>query len=110
MRYLLIAMALLASCHTTKTMDCPPCPEPMAVVVDTTAYHGLLLKNDSLLTVIAGQAMDMDSMANRIDTYAHMLRKERTTIESIKKYVRIVNNNRTQQKFLLGWMNRALSE
>lgn len=50
----------------------------------------------------------LDSMKVTSDTLAARLLHARLMIENARYYLRIANRNTSQQKFLRGWMNRAL--
>lgn len=100
MRYLIILLLALASCKTplkplnpVVIHDTVYVPKPVNVECDTLQY-----------------THKIDSMYNRIDKYSKALLLERTRIEAVKKYVRIVDKNPSQIKFLKGWVKRAISE
>ncbi|OJV51670.1 MAG: hypothetical protein BGO31_00250 [Bacteroidetes bacterium 43-16] len=61
----------------------------------------LAIKNKALQLLI-------DSMQGTSDTLAARLLHARLMIENARYYLRIANRNTSQQKFLRGWMNRAL--
>lgn len=97
MRYLIIALLALASCQR-------PLKPLNPVVIHDTVYVPQVAPCDTLFYVCK-----IDSMDKRIDRYANALLKEKTRMEQVQKYIRIVLNNPSQIKFLRGWNNRALS-
>lgn len=105
---MLPALMLLASCK-------PNCPEQKnlnqepIVIVDTVYIDlGLKAKNELLLNELITAAWEKDSIHSINKRLATELMNERLVIQNAKHYVNIVNKNRSQEKFLLGWMNRAL--
>lgn len=101
------ASLVLFSCKT-------PCPEqkkvPEPITSKDTVYVDLEFKakNDSLELVIEKIQFQKDSINRLNERLATELMNERLVIQNAKYYVNVVNKNRSQQKFLLGWMNRAL--
>lgn len=100
------AVCMLFSCKT-------PCPEtktPEPIVIKDTVYAVLDFrpKYDSLELVIKNLQYQKDSINQLNNRLATELMNERLVIQNAKYYVNIVNKNRSQEKFLLGWMNRAL--
>lgn len=51
-----------------------------------------------------------DSLKSLNNKLAKDLLHQKLVIENAKYYLNIVNKNPTQQKFLRGWMNRALNQ
>lgn len=104
---LLIAIpCMLFSCKP----NCPETKIPDPVIVKDTVYVDLeyKAKNDSLELVISKMQFQKDSIDLLNNRLATELMNERLVIQNAKYYVNIVNKNRSQEKFLLGWMNRAL--
>jgi len=104
---LIIAMSFaLFSCKP----NCPETKVPEPIIVKDTVFVDLEFraKNDSLKDVIRKLNFQQDSINRLNNRLATKLMNERLVIQNAKYYVNIVNKNRTQEKFLLGWMNRAL--
>lgn len=100
MRYLIIALILLASCQSNKGAISV---KPDTVFVPQPIFIEKECGTDSLLHVI-------DSMDSRIDTYAKLLLRDRARLQQVDKYVRIVEASPSQIKYLKGWIKRALAE
>jgi len=102
-------------------IGCKPCadktPDNVEVVTDTVFVDlGYKQINDSLSLVVSKLIAENKKLTETAETcdktnrkLARELLNERLVIENAKYYVNIVNRNRTQEKFLLGWMNRALN-
>lgn len=112
--YVLLAFALVLMCATfigckTPCPDAKPLPPQTEVIRDTVVLDLKYKKiNDSLAMVIQRLEADNTKMHETNSKLARELLNERLVIENAKYYVDIVNRNRSQEKFLLGWMNRAL--
>lgn len=109
MKNLTLITAVLCMLFSCKT----PCPEtktPDPIIVKDTVFvdNGLLATNDSLRMIIKSMIYQKDSLNELNNRLATELMNERLVIQNAKYYVNIVNKNRSQEKFLLGWMNRAL--
>lgn len=116
---LALAICSLSSCVNTK-----PCPESHPkIVIDTVqvpvSAERLDYIKDSIYTIhqhnvdemiIENQMLQskIDSMQITSDTLAARLLHTRLMVENARYYLRIANKNTSQQKFLRGWMNRAL--
>lgn len=70
----------------------------------------LSYKADAERLAVENKALQrrVDSMQTTSDTLAARLLHSRLMIENARYYLRIANRNQSQQKFLRGWMNRAL--
>lgn len=97
---LLFSILLVASCCNYKGVV----PEPI-VRIDT--VYVTQIKTD---TVFINLDRCNDSLLAINDTIAKKLLNANMTINNIKYYVNIVKRNPSQQKFLVGWLNRPLSE
>jgi|SRR5690606_31493468 len=104
---LLMLFACLASCKT----PCPDVSIPAHLVIKDTVVldFDYKAKNDSLSIVILKLEQTVTDQNEINRKLASELLNERLVIENAKYYVNIVNKNRSQEKFLLGWMNRALN-
>lgn len=91
MRYLLILSLFFAGC--CRETLCPTCPEPIAMV-RTDTVQVIIIRNDSL------QA--------KVDSLKTELFLAKYKIEKVKYYLAIVRRNPSQQKFLRGWVIRAV--
>lgn len=56
------------------------------------------------------QKKTIDSLNVSNNVLGKKLLHERQILENARYYLRIVNKNPSQQKFLRGWMNRALNQ
>ena len=116
----ILVMAIgLFSCASTK-----PCPDKPPQIVTKTievpvSAERLNYIKDSIYLVHQHNVSEMvievqqlnrkvDSMQISSDTLAARLLHARLMIETARYYLRIANRNTSQQKFLRGWMNRAL--
>lgn len=112
--YALLAFALVLMCMPfvsckTPCPDSKPVPPQIEVIRDTIVLDLEYKKiNDSLAMVIQRLEVDNTKIHETNSKLARELLNERLVIENAKYYVNIVNRNRSQEKFLLGWMNRAL--
>lgn len=70
----------------------------------------LSYKADAERLAVENKALQrrVESMQVTSDTLAKRLLHARLMIENARYYLRIANRNTSQQKFLRGWMNRAL--
>lgn len=104
---LLMLFTCLVSCKT----PCPDLSIPAPLVLKDTVVldFDYKAKNDSLSIVILKLEQTVTDQNEINRKLASELLNERLVIENAKYYVNIVNKNRSQEKFLLGWMNRALN-
>jgi len=100
-RLIVIAAVIFGSCKTQGTLPMQqahkdtPCPTA-SVIHDT-----IRITRDSIVFVPFENKKRYDSLYSKWFVLA-------SKMESIKKYVAIVGANRSQEKFLLGWMRAAL--
>lgn len=120
MKYLiiiLISLLSLSSCksnenkttkenNSTVSFDSIPIIQKDSVRIDL----GYQKKFDSLILVNAKLNQEKDSIDKLNHIVAQELLHKKLIIENAKTYLNIVNKNPTQQKFLRGWMNRALNQ
>ncbi len=97
MRYLLITAVLLASCR----LKVLPAPAP----IHDTVYLPAPVVDETLEPVIDTVYLP----GQNCDSMAMWLRAARQKLNKINYYVNICNRNPKQDKFLRGWMNRALN-
>lgn len=110
MKNLILLVAIPCMLFSCKP-NCPEKKDPEPTIIKDTVFvvdFGLKTKNDSLHLVIEKLQFQKDSINRLNNRLATELMNERLVIQNAKYYVNIVNKNRTQEKFLLGWMNRAL--
>lgn len=67
-------------------------------------------KYDSLLLLFQELPKQNDSLTAINKKFAQELLHKKLIIENAKYYVEICNKNPSQDKFLKGWMNRALNQ
>src|SRR5690606_17969409 len=105
--YLLCIVILFASCK---------CRTDEQKVIYTVVYDtvqidkGFEQKYDSLLVLHQKIASENDSIKAVNKKFANEIVHKRLIIENAKYYVEICNKNPAQDKFLKGWMNRALNQ
>lgn len=105
MKYIVIAL-LFASCvrnQPVKSENLPESPKTSQIVKfeDTSILRAPVINVDSLLRA-------NDSLAVVADTLAKRLLYSRLVISNVRYYVNICNRNPSQDKFLRGWINRAI--
>lgn len=120
---LLAALACLTSCRNIRGNQGNIPVKPDTLFVDVPNMDSVSKFQDSLLTVVEMKRDSMylsykenaerlqrrvDSMQITSDTLAARLLHARLMIENARYYLRIANRSPSQQKFLRGWMNRAL--
>lgn len=107
MKYLILIFLLVVSCKPTNTEPkkelstevgsvLVPCPDPI-VIRDT-----VFLTKTIVLT------KQYDSLEIVIQKKNDSLFVERYRLERVKYYNKIAQNNSSQRKFLVGWINRAV--
>lgn len=116
-----LPLLLLTACNRSAApTKCPPCPEivrvPEAfpvrdtVFVPDTQYQALLevavRERDSFAKISGNSAI----LLRRNDSLHSRLLVADYKLERVGYYLRIVNRNPSQVKFLRGWLNRALAE
>ena|SRR5690606_23336975 len=120
MRNLIFAFAFVAlvlcSCANTK-----PCPDNTVKVIKDTVIDTAIIKRiedsligrskyiaDSLMAENRALKSQIDSINVVIDTLSKRYLHSKLMIENARYYLRIAINNSSQDKFLKGWMRRAL--
>lgn len=102
MRAILFAVLLLTSCAArvgVPAQECPPvaaAPEPVIITVRDTFY------------MPAQASRNYDSMRIVADTMAARLLHARLVISNVRYYLNITLRKPSQDKFLKGWIRRAL--
>lgn len=115
MKYFLIAL-LLVGCSSTKQ----PTPPPPQVIHDT-LYFDLPYEpariHDTVTIVDPAQAKLLTAYKKRSDSLFNIvilkndsLFNERYKIERVRYYCKIVQRVPSQNKFLLGWVLRAIKD
>lgn len=110
MKHLFLAIVLASGCAGSsvveKAKECPPVPDPV-VIRDTVYIPGP--------TRIVQMPCSYDSMIRRYDslrivadTVARRLLHSRLIISNVRYYLNITLRNPSQDKFLKGWIRRAL--
>jgi tetrahydrodipicolinate N-succinyltransferase len=103
--YLLCIVILFSSCK---------CRTEEQKVIYTVVYDtvqidkGFEQKYDSLLLLFQKLPKENDSIKAVNKHFANELLHKKLIIENAKYYLEICNKNPSQDKFLKGWMNRAL--
>ncbi|OJV50496.1 MAG: hypothetical protein BGO31_14130 [Bacteroidetes bacterium 43-16] len=123
-KILALAFGLLACTSCVNTKPCPevldkppqielktaylPVPADSIEKIKDSIYYSYKHNIDEM--IITNQILNrkIDSMQVTSDTLAARLLHARLMIENARYYLRIANRNTSQQKFLRGWMNRAL--
>lgn len=119
MRVMIIMLFALVACKGTKT-----CQEPRkvpAVQIESSKPSDVLVlgepsyctpcapsNDDSLLKELSYARNGIDSVIAINDTLAARLLHARLMIENARYYLRIAIKDKSQDKFLKGWMRRAL--
>lgn len=120
MRNLIFSFAfvalILGSCANTK-----PCPDNTVKVIKDTIIDTVIIKRiedslisrskyiaDSLIAENRALKSQIDSINVVIDTLSKRYLHSKLMIENARYYLRITINNSSQDKFLKGWMRRAL--
>lgn len=106
MKNLLFFLLLLTSCVTRVPKSDPPgieAPAPAVVTTSDTVYVPVaaVCNYDSLLRI-------NDSLMVVTDTLAKRLLHARLVISNVKYYLNIAIRNPSQDKFLKGWIRRAV--
>lgn len=110
---LLFAPVFIAACSTKPPVS-NPCPSDTVIVevpvVDSTSL-------DSMVNLLAAQSRKYDSLVIlydsvivTTDTLATRLLRAQLKLNNVKYYLNITLRNPSQDKFLKGWVRRALQE
>lgn len=113
----------IGSSNTDQTVTIEECNKVIALQDSIIIANSLYMqRQDSIISVIRNSPPTIDvkkvnELNKRIDSLKvanNKLGKEllhnKLIIKNAKYYLDIVNKNPTQQKFLRGWMNRALNQ
>lgn len=85
------------------------CHQPIRTAhVPVVPVHDTVIVNDTVRVPDTVYVIDT-GCARRYDSLRSMYYVQRYKLERIKYYVGICNSNRSQDKFLRGWLNRVLS-
>lgn len=110
MKYLIFAF-IMFSCKPTKDIpiyNLEPTKTITVYKTDTIKVdNGYIQKYDSLLIV---KNKEVDSLKIANNKLGKKLLHSELVITNAKYYLNIANKNPSQQKFLRGWMNRALNQ
>lgn len=103
---------ILFSCKTNKESPIIPQSSEIRTItvhkIDTIEVdNGYLKKYDSILIL---RKIETDSLKVANNKLGKKLLHSELVITNAKYYLNIVNKNPSQQKFLRGWMNRALNQ
>ncbi len=116
-----LPLVLLIACNRSiAPTKCPPCPEivrvPQAFPIRDTVFVPDL-QCQALLEITARErdsfaeiSGNFAVLAKRNDSLHSRLLVTDYKLERVGYYLRIVNRNPSQVKFLRGWLNRALAE
>jgi len=91
-----------------KELDSLLRPEPIQIPERDSIMSAYQTISERLAAENKALQRRVDSMQITSDTLAARLLHARLIIENARYYLRIANRNASQQKFLRGWMNRAL--
>lgn len=115
---MLAAVAIYQGCSEKPT--CPPCPEIVRVPEVTPVRDTVFAPDTQCQALLEITARERDSFAKISGKSAVLLRRNDSLhsrllvadykLERVGYYLRIVNRNPSQIKFLRGWLNRALAE
>lgn len=111
MKNLFLILLLIAGCNSKPKLDLPP-----VETFSTQAYHEQVSKrlydSDSLVNVYEKEILKLDSIIfyqKKInDSLRTKLFLANFKIQKVKKYLNICIKNPTQDKFLKGWIRRAV--
>lgn len=96
----MVACFICAGCQNQS-----PKVAPSTSPCDTSVFS---IQRDSLRDVIASKDSTLSELKQKYDSARSESFNSGFTVTQVKKYVRIVQHNRAQEKFLLGWVSRAV--
>jgi len=101
MKYLILLLVLFSACAS-------PVVTPEAVTVPACKYDSLQAVISSHENIISAQVDRLDSFQTVTDTLKKKLFLNRYKVERVKFYLAICRKNPSQDKFLKGWIRRAV--
>ncbi|WP_445453078.1 putative peptidoglycan-binding domain-containing protein [Flavobacterium sp. 25HG05S-40] len=110
MKYLVLFLVLLTSCNSKHTASIEPTSANNAqvhIAPKTIIIHDTIRLRDTIVVELLVEKK-YDSLLNVIKKKNDSLFVERFRLERVKFYNRIVQKNRSQTKFLSGWISRAV--
>ncbi|RYD50696.1 MAG: hypothetical protein EOP52_13215 [Sphingobacteriales bacterium] len=106
-KLLIVGAVLLASCSRT---TCPPCPTAGIVAVPETQVSPVHVVWVDTIRVPAPYPVVDSIVFRKNDSLHDALLVSNYRLARIKEYLRIINRNPSQVKFIRGWLNRVFLE
>lgn len=113
---ILVFLLLLIGCKPAN-QDSPimkPAPEPVKEIVYVEKIDTVKIQDDNFKkkfdSIQAIRKREIDSLKMLNNKLGKELLHNKLIIQNAKHYLNIANKNPSQQKFLRGWMNRALNQ
>lgn len=111
----IVVMVLAAGCCSSGNVSSVPERDTVIVtknvpVIDMETIDSLLVIIEHNNTVIISRDFEIDSLKQRVDTLAKKLLYEKAVVSQVEYYLDICMRNPSQDKFLKGWIRRALSK
>lgn len=113
---ILVFLLILTGCKSTN-QDSPilqPTPEPVKEIIYVPKIDTVRIQDDHFKkkydSIQVIRKREIDSLKAVNNKLGKELLHNKLIIQNAKYYLNIVNKNASQQKFLRGWMNRALNQ
>lgn len=107
MKYLILILVFFVSCTSKQVSNAPIAPVEIHNCPKQIVVHDTVLVRDTIVVQLAN-FKEVDSLNSIIKKKNDSLFIERFRLERVKYYNRIVQRNKSQTKFLSGWISRAV--
>lgn len=107
MKYLVLIFLFFVACNSKQETTIQPMEVPFHECKDPVIVHDTIIIRDTVVVQIVNRKK-IDSLLIVINKKNDSLFVERFRLERVKYYNKIVQKNKSQVKFLSGWITRAV--